>query len=249
MSEYIQLGEVNTWWDHHGDGEPLLLLHPGAADSRAWDLNLGGLAAHFRTYRADRRGHGRTPDVEGPIGFEQMARDTIAFIEEVIGEPVRLVGHSDGAPVGLLVARLRPDLVRRLVFSAGVFHHAGWIPGVLDLPDDALDFLGDWYAEVSPDGREHFAVLMEKLDAMHVVDPTLTPEDLGDIATPTLLMFADQDEVEIDHIHALHRALPDAQLAIVPGTGHGLLADKPELCNAMIIDFLNAEPMTDGGND
>jgi len=51
-------------------------------------------------------------------------------------------------------------------------------------------------------------------------------------------MFADDDEVEFDHIGVMHRALPDAQLAIVPDTGHGLLADKPELCNTMIIEFL-----------
>ncbi len=154
-----------------------------------------------------------------------MARDTIAFIEEVIGEPAHLVGHSDGAPVALLVSRLRPDLVRRMVFSAGVFHHEGWLPGVLDLPDDVLEWLGDFYGEVSPDGREHFSVVTD---------------DLAQIATSTLLMFADQDEVEVDHIHAMHRALPDAQLAIVPGTGHGLLVEKPELCNTMIVEFLQA---------
>ena len=56
-------------------------------------------------------------------------------------------------------------------------------------------------------------------------------------------MFADNaGEVEVAHIHAMHRALPDAQLAIVPGTGHGLLADKPDLCNRMIIDFLAEVP-------
>ena len=240
MSDYIQLGDVNTWWDQRGEGEPLLLLHPGSADSRTWESNLPGLASHFRTYRQDRRGHGRSADVDGPIGFEQMARDTIAFIEEVIGEPAHLVGHSDGAPVALLVSRLRPDLVRRMVFSAGVFHHEGWLPGVLDLPDDVLEWLGDWYGEVSPDGREHFSVITDKLDAMHLVDPALTTDDLAQIATPTLLMFADRDEVEVDHIHAMHRALPDAQLAIVPGTGHGLLVEKPELCNTMIVEFLQA---------
>jgi pimeloyl-ACP methyl ester carboxylesterase len=51
-------------------------------------------------------------------------------------------------------------------------------------------------------------------------------------------MFGDDDEVEPAHIHTMHRALPHAQLAIVPGTGHGLLGDKPDLCNRMIIDFL-----------
>ena len=53
-------------------------------------------------------------------------------------------------------------------------------------------------------------------------------------------MFGDDDEVEPAHIHAMRRALPAAQLAIVPGTGHGVLADKPDLCNRMIIEFLSA---------
>jgi pimeloyl-ACP methyl ester carboxylesterase len=53
-------------------------------------------------------------------------------------------------------------------------------------------------------------------------------------------MFADNEgEVSIDHMHAMHRALPNAQLAVVPGTGHGLLADKPDLCNRMILEFLD----------
>ena len=93
----VQIGEVNTWYDVHGEGEPLVLLHPGGADSRAWERNLDALAEHFRVYTPDRRGHGRTPDVAGPIGFEQMARDTVAFIEQVVGEPAHVVGCSDGA--------------------------------------------------------------------------------------------------------------------------------------------------------
>lgn len=245
MGTSTQLGDVRTWWDEHGEGDPLVLLHPGGADSRAFDSNLAGLAARFRTYRFDRRGHGRTADVDGPISYELMARDTIAFIETVVAAPVHLLGHSDGAPVALLVARMRPDLVRRLVFSAGVFHTGGWLPGVLDLAPDADEFLGDWYGEVSPDGRAHWPVLWGKLDRMHREEPTLTAPDLAAIATPTLLMFADQDEVRFEHIAAMHHALPDAQLAIVPGTGHGLLADKPELCNTMIVEFLTAAPGTD----
>jgi pimeloyl-ACP methyl ester carboxylesterase len=151
MASYTKLADVNTWWDVHGDGEALVLLHPGGADSRAYDSNLDGLAAAFRTYRFDRRGQGRTPDVGGPITFAQMTDDAIAFIETVVDEPVHLIGHSIGAPVGLLIAQKRPDLVRGLVFSEGVFHFEGWLPGVLDpLPPDVHEFLGGLYAEVHP---------------------------------------------------------------------------------------------------
>jgi pimeloyl-ACP methyl ester carboxylesterase len=236
---YIQLGDVNTWYAEQGEGEPLVLFHPGGADSRAFEMsNLAGLAERYHTYRFDRRGHGRTADVPGPISYQQMADDSIAFIETVVGGPAYLLGHSDGAPVALLVARTRPDLVRRLVFSAGVYSHEGWLPGVLDLDEEATEFLSGWYAEVSPDGREHWDEVSAKLHRMHLEEPTLTPADLARIETPTLLMFADDDEVEPAHIHTMHRSMPNAQLAIVPGTGHGLLGDKPDLCNRMIIDFL-----------
>jgi pimeloyl-ACP methyl ester carboxylesterase len=69
--------------------------------------------------------HGRTPDVPGAMSFERMAGDTIAFLDTVVGGPAHLVGWSDGAVVALLVALMRPELVRKLVFVAGVFHHDG----------------------------------------------------------------------------------------------------------------------------
>ena len=101
-----RLGDVETWWDVHGAGDPLVLLHPGGADSRAYDLNLDGLAAAFRTYRFDRRGQGRTPDVGGPITFADMTDDTIAFIETVVGSrpPARAFDRGARRPAGRLQA-------------------------------------------------------------------------------------------------------------------------------------------------
>lgn len=85
-----------------------------------------------------------------------MAADTIAFLETVVGGPAFLLGYSDGAIVALLTAMRRPDLVRRLVFAAAVFHRDGWADGVLDNDAAPPEFLRDSYAEISPDGREHF---------------------------------------------------------------------------------------------
>jgi len=234
----IRLGDVNTWYDVHGSGEPVVLLHPGGADSRAWERNLAALAEHFRVYTPDRRGHGRTPDVPGPIAFEQMARDTVAFIGQVVGEPAHVVGCSDGATVALFTAWLRGDLVKRLVAVCGVFHHDGWLPGVLELDEETDRFLADWYGEVSPDGREHWDVVAKKLYEMHRFEPALTPADLATIANPALIMVGDDDEIRIEHTVAMHRGLADAQLAVVPGASHGLLVEKPALCNAMILEFL-----------
>ncbi|MFC4020369.1 alpha/beta fold hydrolase [Micromonospora sp. GCM10011542] len=242
MSGYVQLGGVDTYYERDGAGDPLVLLHPGLADSRAFGQNVPGLAAHFTVYRPDRRGHGRTPDVDGPISYEVMARDTIAFLEQVVGGPAYLVGHSDGTPVALLVALRRPDLVRRLVLAAGVFHHDGWIDGAIDLDEETVEFFTQYHGEVSPDGPQRFPIVKDKLDRMHREEPTLTVADLAGYPGPALVMVADDDEVRVEHTLALRGGLPHAQLAVVPGTGHGLLADKPDLCNRLIIDFLT-EPV------
>jgi pimeloyl-ACP methyl ester carboxylesterase len=130
MATYVDLEGVRTWYDETGAGEPLVLLHPGGAgvDSRAFAPNLGALAARFRTFTPERRAHGRTPDVEGPITFEAMAQDTVLFLEQVVGCPARVLGVSDGAIVAVPVALRRPDLVERLVLVAGPFHYEGWWP-------------------------------------------------------------------------------------------------------------------------
>ena len=80
MANYIEAGGSRAWYDECGQGEPLVLLHPGGAgvDARALGPNLAGLAERFRVFTPERRAHGRTADVEGPITFEAMANDTIA---------------------------------------------------------------------------------------------------------------------------------------------------------------------------
>ena len=238
-----ELPGVSMWYDEHGHGDPCVLLHPGGAgiDSRALGPTVDGLAGVFRCYTPEQRAHGRTPDTDGPASFDLMAGDTIAFIEHVIGQPVHLVGCSDGAVVALMVARRRPDLVRRLVFGTGVFHHDGWEKGVLD--GEPPEFLRQAYGELSPDGIGHYDEVAAKLAAMHAHEPALSEADLRQIAVRTLIMVADDDEVRFEHAVAMYRNMPDAELAVVPGTSHGLLVEKPGVCNLLITEFLTKDPI------
>ena len=64
VANYVQLGDVYTYYEEDGQGEPLVLLHPGGADSWVFESNLAGLTEDFHVFRPDRRGHGRTADVE-----------------------------------------------------------------------------------------------------------------------------------------------------------------------------------------
>lgn len=245
MADYVPLNGVRSWYDQHGDGDPVVLLHPGGAgvDSRAFGPNIGPLAERFRTYTPERRGHGHTPDVDGPITFDAMAEDTIAFLEAVVGGPAHLVGCSDGATVGLLTALRRPDLVDRLVLAAGVFHFNGWLPEVIDPANEPPAFLVRLYDEVSPDGADHYQVVVNKLALMHTTEPTLEAGDLGQVQSRTFVMVGDDDEVRLEHAVAMYRGIPDAELMIVPGTSHGLLVEKPDLCNDVILRFLTTDPI------
>jgi pimeloyl-ACP methyl ester carboxylesterase len=242
VAGYVELGGVRTWYDEHGEGEPLVLLHPGGADARAWAPNLDPLAARFRVFTPERRGHGRTPDVEGPITYELMAQDTIAFLERVVGEPAHVVGCSAGAGVALLVALRRPDLARRVVLISGVFHRDGWLPDAIDPHASPHPVLARGYAELSPDGPNHFPVVSAKLARMNWEEPTLSVSELSGVTSRTLVMLGDDDEVTPEHAIAMYRGLLDAELAVIPGTSHGLLHEKPALCNEIIVDFLTIEP-------
>jgi pimeloyl-ACP methyl ester carboxylesterase len=243
MGEYVELGGVRTWYDERGEGEPLVLLHGGLVDARFFANNIDPLVERFHVYTPERRGHGHTPDVEGPITYDLMVQDTIAFLDAVIGGPADLVGHSDGAFVAMVVAIRRPDLVNRLVSISGGFHRDGMMPGDEFDVDAVVEFLGASYGEVSPDGEEHFRVVVEKIAQMAAVEPALEQSELGKVASRTLVMFSDDDLVSMEHVIATYDGIPNAELAVVPGTSHFLLQEKPELCNAIILDFLTNEPV------
>ncbi|NKZ04255.1 alpha/beta fold hydrolase [Actinomadura latina] len=232
---------VPMWHDQRGEGDPVVLLHGGLTDSRCFTGNLDGLADTFRIYLPDRRGHGRTPDAPGPITMELMVRDTIAFLEQVVvGGPARLVGYSAGGTVALWVAMRRPDLVERLVLVSAAYDLDGLIfkPSADgEMPAELVDA----YAEVSPDGRDHFAVVIGKIAHAAATEPGLDPAELGAVTARTLIMTGDDDLVTLDHTVALYRALPTAELAVLPNASHLLLMEHPETVRAMVLAFLTTD--------
>jgi pimeloyl-ACP methyl ester carboxylesterase len=244
MAEYVQLGGVKTWYDEHGAGEPLVLMHGGLVDARFFEPNLAALAERFHVYTPERRGHGHTPDVPGPITYQLMTDDTIAFLDAVVGEPADLMGHSDGAFVAMQVAMQRPELVKRLVLISGGFSKKGEAAPDMEWDVDALvQFLGPAYGEVSPDGEDHFRVVATKIGEMVSVEPNLQASDLAEVTQRTLVMFSDDDLMTLAHAVEMYDALPNAELAIVPGTSHFLTQEKPHVVNQLVLDFLTNDPV------
>lgn len=236
-------GPARTHYEDRGQGRPLVLLHPALIGSGAMEPIAAELAPGRRLLLPDRRGHGRTADVPGPFTFATFADDVAHLVEELGLGAVDVLGYSDGAVVALHLAVRRPDLVRRLVVVSGVAHRDGWLPGVLDADAEPAPVFREEHARLSPDPAPHFDEVLRKVARMHETEPALTGSDLAGVAAPTLVMAGDDDEVRPKHLLEVVEAVPDAQLAVVPGTSHGVLVEKPGLCAAIIRAFLDEDPV------
>jgi pimeloyl-ACP methyl ester carboxylesterase len=241
---YVDANGVHTYYEEHGSGDPLLLLHGGLADASGFALQTPAFAERYRVIVPDRRGHGQTPDVDGPISYDLMADDTIAFMDAVGTGPGLLVGWSDGGDVGLLVAIKRPDLVRTLVLMGANFSADGLTPEAAaafkpDSDTSMIPAMRDMWSEHAVD-PDRFEAVLDKM--MHCwFDYAIPPADLARIAAPTLVMVGDDDITRFEHTIELFEAIPDAQLAVIPGASHLAPIEKPELVNQLVLDFLAAE--------
>jgi pimeloyl-ACP methyl ester carboxylesterase len=236
MAQYIELNGVHTWYGERGQGDPLVLLHGGLTDSRDFGGNLDTLASRFRVFTPERRGHGHTADVEGPLTLELMAQDTVAFLETIVGRPAHLVGYSAGAAVALRVVVARPDLVDKLVIISGWFSNDGPIMRPSADAEPPLQLVAA-YASVSPDGAEHFPVVIAKVAQAAAEEAGLMPADLNAVACHVLVMVGDDDLVSLEHTLVLYRGLPNAQLAVIPNASHLLLLEQPARCTAWSRSF------------
>jgi pimeloyl-ACP methyl ester carboxylesterase len=227
-------------WPNHG--EPVLLLHGGLSNTDSFaDVMVPSLERSFHLYAYDRAGQGRSADKIGSFYFDFQRDEAIAFITEIIKQPVHLVGYSDGANIALMVAIARPDLVKSIVAIAGNFNPAG----LVELPtfDPTIDQISTEeraeYAATSPDAPE---TLVAKIAKMHTIwhsEPQIEITDIAQIKVPTLVMAGDDDIVKHSHSTELFEALPLGQLAIIPGTSHGLVKEKPALVTQLINSFLS----------
>lgn len=247
LTGYVDVAGRPTWHEISGEGPALVLLHGAFSGASSWFAQTPVLAAAgFQVYVPERRGHLHTADVEGPLTYSVMADDTIAYLDSVVAGPAHLVGWSDGAVVGLLVAQRRPDLVDRLVLIGQYYNSGGKIPGGLadeglELDGDAISFLRTEYDQVSPDGPEHFPIVYAKTMHMVQTEPEIDLASFGAVTAPTLVLQGDRDEVTVEHSVAVAAVLPNARLAVLPGS-HGLPIESPDIVNPLLISFLRGGP-------
>ena len=243
MGRYIDIAGHQTWIEEAGDGaETIVLLHGGLSNGDALLDAIGPpLAGRYHLVAPDRRGHGRTADIDAPFHYAEMADETIGVLEQVVGGSAHLVGWSDGGIVALLVALRRPDLVTRQVLIGTNYHHDGTRPIEMD-PDDPMGAaMYNAYVERTPDGADHFPMVLDKALTLFASEPTLSAADVRRVTTPTLVLVGDDDCIELAHTVALFEALPAGQLAVVPRASHALPMEAPEEVARLVLEFLTAD--------
>jgi pimeloyl-ACP methyl ester carboxylesterase len=241
----IDVNGLDTYYEVHGDGPPLMLLHGGYGNAPSMEPLTAVLSRHYRVYLPERRGHGQTPD-PGEINYRLMTEDTAGFMRAMGIEKARIVGYSDGAIICFYLGIEYPEMVERMVPISGNFHWNGLTPHMRAIfekstPEALAAVIPAeiaYYREHSPDGPEHFDVVFEKLRTLFLSEPTLTVEDLAKIKAPTLVLAADRDLMPIDHTIELHKAIEGSQLCIVPGANHALVFDRAEEVCTAVLRFL-----------
>ena len=238
MPEYINLRNhqvYNYEWDH--EGEAVVLLHGGLSKTSSWDyLMVPPLEDEFHVFAYDRTGHGFTGDQPGSLHFEFQCQEAIAYLEDVVKEPAHLIGYSDGGIIALMVAIKRPELVKSIVAIGANYHYSAPLKDFLEARVSEEDQAE--YNLISPDAPH---TLLEKTIRMNEIwktEPDISLSAIASIQCPVLVMAGDDDVIAHDHTISLYEALPLGQLAIIPGTSHGLVKEKPALLIAVIMQFL-----------
>jgi pimeloyl-ACP methyl ester carboxylesterase len=254
---YASVNGLDMYYEIHGAGQPLVLLHGAfSAIGTSFGNVLPELAKTRRVIAFEMQAHGRTADIDRPLSMEQMADDTAAALQQLGIENADFFGFSMGAGIALQVAIRHPEMVRKLVLASVTYKldgvHPGLMEGLAEMKPEMM-FGSPWHEEymrIAP-RPEDFATLFTKKAQMDREVWDLPAEAIEAIKSPTLLIIGDSDIVRPEHAVEMFRllgggvvgdlaGLPNAQLAILPGTTHATLVERADWLVSMITAFLNA---------
>jgi pimeloyl-ACP methyl ester carboxylesterase len=261
VGQYAEVNGINLYFETHGTGRPLILLHGGLGSSEMFGPTLTELAQQHQVIAVDLQGHGRTADIDRPIDIRLMADDIAALIDHLRLDKPDVVGYSLGGGVALFTAVKYPDKVRRLVVASAHARRDAIPPEMLaqqaQVNAAAAEFMKDtpmWelYQRVAPH-PEDFPRLLDKVGESMAQDYDYT-EDVRRLQVPTLLVAADADMAPPSHYVEMFKLLDGGlrdggwmgegrpkgghALAILPGLTHYNLAISP-LFAAVTLNFLD----------
>lgn len=242
---YVELDGIANYYEVHGAGAPVLLLHGGFCSIETMQPQIDQLALGYQVHAPERPGQGRTADRDGPITFDGMVRDTLAYLDALGVAAAHVVGFSDGAITGLLLARDHPERVLSLVSISANLDPTGFVddeeepaPPAGEMASPSISPFHEAYGRLSPDGPDHAEVVLGKLMSMWQAEPQIAAESLAGVTVPTLVLAGQRDSIRTDHTLEIAHAIPGAQLAIVPGAGHMVMEERSAVVNLLLCEFL-----------
>jgi len=258
---YAEVNGLNMYYEIHGTGEPLVILHGAYMTIEAMGELVPSFAETRQVIAVELQGHGRTADIDRPITYEQMADDVAALLRHLGTEDTDLFGYSMGGAVALQVAIRHPGVVRKLVVVSASYTSDGAHPELLEMIPTLTPeaFAGspieEEYLRLAPNPAG-FPTLVAKLKRLDMEPFAWPQEEIRGISAPTLIIVGDSDAIRLEHAVEMFRllgggvmgdlaGLPKSQLAVLPGTthfippGNGVL-DRADWLLSMVEAFLHA---------
>jgi len=240
-SGYVGHDGARIYFSTYGAGAPVILLHGGLANQRYWGDQVPALLeAGYRVILIDSRGHGRSSRDARPFTYELMASDVVAVMDRLHVRKAALVGWSDGAIIGLVMALKDPQrLTRVFAFAAnmdpsGVKDDTETNPTFARFEREAAGA----YATLSPTPGD-FPAFHAAISRMWDTEPNYTAADLARITTPVTIADGDHDEaIKREHTEYLARSIPGAKLVIFRDGSHFTFLQHPDAFNAAVLAFL-----------
>jgi pimeloyl-ACP methyl ester carboxylesterase len=262
--QYAEVNGINLYYETHGAGRPMILLHGGLGSGEMFGPVLPALGDSRQVIAVDLQGHGRTADIDRPIDVRFMADDIAALIGHLGLDQPDVVGYSLGGGVALQTAIKYPDMVGRLVAVSANIRRDAIYPEMLaqqgQVSAAAAEFMKDTpmyqlYQRVAPRPGD-FPRLLDKMGEAMSKDFDFTEEVRG-LRVPTLIVAADADMAPPSHyvevFNLLDGGLRDGgwtgegrpkgghALAILPGLTHYDIFSSP-LFAAATLAFLDRQP-------
>jgi len=257
---YAEVHGFKMYYRIEGSGRPLVLLH-GALSNIDTDFGklLPELAKQRQVIAVEQQAHGRTADIDRPLGYAQMADDTAELLRQLKIERADFFGYSMGGGIALELAMRHPGLVRKIVWAGGASYSPdGLYPVIRDGAKDLKPELlagSPWqkaYAGMAPDPTK-WSVLVSKVRDLDMHFAGWKSEEVRSIQVPALLIVGDSDIVRPEHVTEMFRllgggvpgdvsGLPRSQLTVLPGTTHVTVLDRTGWLLSMVTAFLDAAP-------
>lgn len=253
---YATVNGLKMYYEIHGTGQPLVMLHgglgviemfepimPGFGASEVSEPIIPALARTRQVIAVELQAHGHTADIERPLSYELMADDIAALLKQLGIEQADILGYSLGGGVALQTVIRHPDLVRKLVVISTVFKREGWYPESRDGmsamdAEAAKSFVGSpmhqAYANVAP-RPEDWPTLVVKLSQMLSQDYDWST-GVAAIKAPTLLVYSDADSVRPQHILEFFGLLDGGKMdGMMVGVSNSQLAIIPGTTHVTIL--------------